>query len=146
MSVSLKIQLRAPVPAETIIGIDPGGTTGIGVLRSYHREVEVLEALQLEHWSLVEDNLENMINVYRPDLVIVEDIRTGTRLGKSLIDVIKLIGSVRAICRRLQTPYMEKAAGARMPGMSYVVEVSGVHRRDALAHGITYFLNRQSAA
>ncbi len=135
----------------TILALDPGGTTGIVVLRTpstliYSAQLEFVDAVHALDSILETDRLRCETPI---DYVAIERFTitgrtlTGTRAGTH--DALNIIGFVRARCLLknikllpLQAPADAKAAfnDAVLRSTNMYNEVSGPHARDALRHAL----------
>ena len=139
-----------------IIGIDPGETTGIVVVRPYEGEIVIIEATHIDGkqapvWL---DNAlgENGPNV--PTEVVIElfniSQRTlqGTRHGP--METLYTIGALRYVCTQhavmpfFQTPAQAKNAYSdeTLSDLGLYRKVSGPHERDALRHALLHARTR----
>jgi hypothetical protein len=134
-----------------IIGIDPGGTTGVVLIRPATDNIDVLTHMHLDglratQW--VEAELTS-----HPDedyAVVVEQFTisprtlTGSRAGS--MEALYTIGSVRYVCFRCNKPVILQTPAAAKNALNDEVlkdldlwkKVSGPHERDALRHALLY--------
>jgi hypothetical protein len=134
-----------------IIGIDPGGTTGVVLIRPATDNIDVfthmhLDGLHATQW--VEAELTS-----HPDedyVVVVEQFtispRTLTASRAGSMEALYTVGSVRYVCFRHQTPIILQTPSAAKNAINDEVlkdldlwsKVSGPHERDALRHALLY--------
>lgn len=93
--------------AKTIMGIDPGGTTGICIFENpdVYKLLEVKKDLSLMY---------KMIEVYKPDHVVFERFVLYPSAAKGLIYddfyTSQVIGVIKLACEHFGIPYSEQAA------------------------------------
>lgn len=97
-----------------VLSIDPGGTTGVSLVRIYD--------LELAQNHLITDPVELSkciqhygMHQYMDVFVVIEDfVGSGPRTPEA-IHVLKLIGRIMATCEFVDLPYTLKTPQARIP-------------------------------
>ena len=125
-----------------IIGVDPGGLTGLVLYRGpgtriYHAQLPFEEAVQ---WLATEVPAADLVAVER--FTIAGRTLSGTRAGAN--DATQMIGACRALCVlhgvkfTLQSPADAKNAfnDRVLKDISVYSDVTGGHARDALRHAL----------
>lgn len=121
-----------------IIGIDPGGTTGVGWLRdSIPSEMTEVDKDDLLEW--LGDGLLGV------DVVVVENyrLRPGSFQTWSEVMPIRQIGAIQLRAHQMGIPVVIqesacKPKGYALLGLKYVKGKKGMHRIDGLAHAAYY--------
>jgi hypothetical protein len=122
---------------QTIMGIDPGETTGMCI---YSIE-DCMIRLGLEARTLVE--IAQKIEKVMPDVVVVEDYVLG-RNPKNAKPPIKVIGAVELVCSQLGIPMVIQSPGILKMMKKHVRGLhSSPHVRSAAAHIIYYLKKRR---
>lgn len=110
--------------SEIVVGIDPGGTTGVvreegGVVRS----AEIRGLGELRDW------------IRGADVVVMEDFRGTAGRAVNYRDPLLVIGAVTLICQEegIRLVLQPPGAGA-LDRQCAAALVRGRHARDALAH------------
>jgi len=125
-----------------ILGIDPGGTTGLAMLdvrspREWSietREMPADEALDWLHWELLHSG--------DVDLVAIERFFISARTARlsAQHDAIEIIGAVRMCCRATDTDMVRQSpADAKTVWPDHRLQSAGItvrgeHARDAARH------------
>lgn len=111
---------RPPLPVEQkrIIGIDPGGTTGVSAW-NIGGEAEI----QMIHWDQIKTaempeaaaTMADFLNVALPDLIVMEEYRIynwKTRShANSDVHTLRLIGAIQYIAHERRIPIVLQGAG-----------------------------------
>jgi hypothetical protein len=134
-----------------IIGIDPGGTTGVVLIRPAPDSVDVLTHMHLDglhatQWleaELTSHDHENYAVAIEQFLIAPRTL-TASRAGS--MEAIYTIGSARYVCFKYKTPITLQTPAAAKKAISDEVlkdldlwkKVSGDHERDALRHALLY--------
>lgn len=131
-----------------IIGLDPGGTTGVAVFNEKRMEFVKLAEIRVDELR----ELFRLMEEYRPNLVIVEEFALYPWKAKSLsfdrMIPAQVIGAVKAWCHDKGITVTEQPAAARKMVSNDVVKKMGVlkmgrgkhHARDAARHVLWYCL------
>lgn len=118
-----------------VVGVDPGGTTGLYALRAnwFGQGEEATSYLQIEEF----------IRHHNPKYVVMEDFY----VGPGPVDVkspLKVIGMVEYLCSILKIPLTLQSPSI-LQGCSAIMHSKGSrHIASAQAHA-TYFLRRHDA-
>lgn len=124
-----------------IIGVDPGGTTGlVKLLYGHVVDDEQLDFIGAVRWLNSEIPLADLVVVER--FVISGRTMTGSREGA--MDALHLVGVCRAMCELYGVKIMQQtpadAKNAFNDGVlrrtGYYDKVKGKHARDALRHAL----------
>ena len=146
-----------------VIGVDPGGTTGIFFLNIFHKEIEGRGAIQVGSAAGIDSRREVVMTTLRILIsdseetniyVAVEEFVRGPRSGRlrSPQDsqlAIDIIGAIRAMpeinrARRPVTAYFHSAATVKRWATTQRLEAAGLiaptigepHARDAARHAL----------
>jgi len=137
------VQRRHQISNFTVLGIDPGNTTGWGLVEVPHT---VLFAGQINSRQALVD----LINRYLPTTVVIEAFRlypwkAQAQSFSSMIPA-ELIGVAKATCDALNISLIEQPASARNIITKRVLVATGgwkvttnlPHARDAVRHALYY--------
>lgn len=133
-----------------IIGVDPGGTTGI-----CHFEDDKLVGVE----EVKFDDFNKWLQGQTPDLFVVENyrIRPPNQTGGKFVhawdkgEALQIIGAIKFFCSLHdieivpQEPTM-KPQGYKLMGMTYVKGKKGMHMYDAVAHVRVYLAKESNRA
>lgn len=135
-----------------ILGLDPGGTTGWALLELERKK------FSLQDWGHDKDTsmAGQEENIRKADLVIVEDFLVDPKharrgaFDRDRMIAPQVIGSIKTLCRVLDTPYhlqpnSVKPVGYGYINKKYVKGKQGMHKWDALAHAAYYAVTRLGA-
>lgn len=89
---------------QTIIGLDPGGTTGVCIYKS---NGHTLTRLQLDGGNHHND-LWNLLGHHAPHIVVCERFDYRPNQKHAELISVEYIGVVRLWCRRTNTPLIEQ--------------------------------------
>jgi hypothetical protein len=133
-----------------VVIVDPGGTTGWAVM-DYDFDMDVPPVLATcgqEPGDRFPALLREVLTdpVMHIDLVVYERFRIykGT-IGDSAVPVLKQIGRIELVCEELGIPYREhppahKTFFEKRLASFGMHEVGAEHARDAIAHGLYFFM------
>lgn len=139
----------------TILGLDPGKTTGWGLIRVRGRNLELLKSGETKDVELVD--IADIIT--QADIVVYEDWKTRPKKMQANafqwdpMIAARVIGSLRTIYRLagkqlpkliVQQP-VQKVPGYGFAGMKYQKGKKGVHQQDAVAHAVFYAVDKLGA-
>lgn len=122
-----------------IMGIDPGGTTGIAYRIQIETEFHYIttnEANKKELYELILDQ--------KPDLVLVEQFATW-QINHHGLHTVELVGGIEAICWTNNIRCVRRTPQHRYPGVARAVAILDAtgkkyteHQKSALAHIFAY--------
>lgn len=130
-----------------LLALDPGGTTG------YARFLQDEEGWYInEVGEVSKDDILQWIENTGPDIYVVENYRDrpndfrgnrGRRWSEG--ETHRIIGAIDSRARRIGSPIVLqepsiKPVGYGWAGMKYVKGKKGMHRQDAIAHGVYYLI------
>lgn len=141
LAVPVLFQVDHREEAVTILGVDPGGTTGLCVLSVEADRCIVEWSGQFEQEEAGQW-IETWIHLNRVDAVAIERYtiagRTLTRSRQTaaleLIGVTKFLGWKHDVLVELQSPADAKNVWTDKRLREHGLQVNGVHARDALRH------------
>lgn len=135
-----------------ILGIDPGQTTGWGLLRVEEKKITPINLGETKDTTLQEiaDYFETA------DIVVCEDWKTRPKEArKGAFDYDKMIapqviGAVRLQsklhdCRLVMQQASVKPPAYGFSGWEYVKGKKGMHKQDAFAHGVYFAVKHLGA-
>jgi hypothetical protein len=130
-----------------VLGVDPGGTTGLAVLEwdSYNKTVEVVDSLELALEAAMRWLYDSAVMLTVEGIGIERFVFTPrtTKLS-SQYDAVYVIGAAlcigvnREIPIRMQSPADAKAAFGNENLKDLGAYVKGEHARDAARHALLY--------
>lgn len=133
-----------------VVGVDPGGTTGLAVVTFGEDSIEVTVAAELDRRSTYQ-YLYRMLNETDHDPIVaiaVEKFVITARTAKltNQPDALKVIGAVEALALvtggtvrvEEQLPVDAKTAWSNSRLAEYGLSVKGGHAKDALRHAMFY--------
>jgi hypothetical protein len=83
-----------------ILGIDPGGTTGICKYHGYTRTIYVAQITNGEHHT----ELNNMLRHWKPDIVVCERFDYRPRQRNANLSAVEYIGVIKLWCQKNYVP------------------------------------------
>lgn len=128
-----------------ILGIDPGGTTGIALLSIKDKKATLVEALESKDLSFIENNWL----LIKADHIICEDFKVRPDMARkgsfdyNNMQTPQIIGSIKTLARLLekevvlQQPAI-KPIGYGFAHLVYKAGKKGLHIQDAAAHAMYY--------
>lgn len=132
-----------------IVGVDPGGTTGLALVRTTDGgdEIDIVETQHIVGMGSIQwiDNLLRdrvPIQVAAEAFTIAERTLRGTRSG--VMEALYTIGAIRYLCYKhgvaftLQTPAQAKNAYTDSTLRALKIWRANPHERDALRHALLY--------
>jgi len=128
-----------------ILGVDPGGTTGIALIQVIERRISPIL------WEGVRDVNDDYVSglISQADVVVVEDWKTRpkkSRQGAFDWDPMltaRVIGSLETLCRIHKVKFhlqqaSDKPVGYGLSNQVYKAGAKGKHKEDAMAHAVFY--------
>lgn len=118
-----------------LMGIDPGGTTGIAYRIQIESEFHYITTNEANKKELYELILEQ-----KPDLVLVEQFATW-QINHHGLHTVELVGGIEAICWTNNIRVVRRTPQHRYPGIARAVAILDAtgkkyteHQKSALAH------------
>jgi hypothetical protein len=132
-----------------VLGIDPGKTTGWGLLDCSPVERKVVRVGEWKEAEF-EDELLKILREEPVDALVIEDFvfRPNFKEGKwKTTEVSKLIGKASTCAKLFDCIYVEqppaiKPVGYGMAKLKYVKGKRGTHMQDAVAHATYYYMTK----
>jgi hypothetical protein len=137
----------------TIIGVDPGHTTGIAVVEATFDTIRQHQSFQVTTWPLEQGVTEftRLLDTYKPRLVVFERYAVyewkAEEHSWSEIPTVQVIGCLKTLCIQKGIPtYQQTAQQAKQFVTDDKLEAWGFyergkkHARDAMRHAIYYLL------
>lgn len=138
-----------------ILGIDPGGTTGVGIIQM--GEDKRLLPTYIGQLTKKDDKTKRLRDlILSVEVIVVENflVRPGKAAQGAFdwnsMDTSKEIGKIQTLCELegkkcvLQEPSV-KPVGYGWANMKYVPGKKGTHDKDALAHAVFYAVKNLGA-
>jgi len=125
-----------------IVGIDPGGTTGICIVTVNPDEDPTIIGIEATNSS----GVANIIFCHEPDLVVIEDYIIGPRASvRQTHDAIEIIGVVEYICSEINIPVIRQSPSILSRARKFVKRDvhSSRHVKSAYAHIIYYLVKNE---
>jgi len=120
-----------------VIGIDPGGTTGVCLVD----DADLRWSAEIKTIPDLVKSLNQLLRL-RPDVVVIEDF-VGSGAAKNYYDPVRVIGAVEAVMAGTNLPLVKQVPNRQM---RYKDTVAPMHRsphvRSALAHAYFYLRQR----
>lgn len=128
-----------------ILGIDPGGTTGLALLSIENKKATLVEASESKDVSAIEYNWL----LSKADHIIVEDFKVRPAKAKkgdfnwSSMETPKIIGSIQTLVKLLEKEVVLQQPSIKPMGygyahLKYVPGKKGLHIQDAAAHAMFF--------
>ena len=135
-----------------ILGIDPGGTTGLASISVEGRKIKLIgtrssrDPTCLDFLDLIEEAdvivCENFLN--RPGMTRSGSFDWSSNLTSQVIGSLKTLAALQKKEFVLQEPAI-KPVGYGFANLKYQAGKKGTHQKDALAHAVYYAVARLHA-
>jgi len=131
-----------------VLALDPGETTGIAYFEG--PTLKIYQQIKEPTVELAASHLKDVIELYKPDIVVMEDYRVYSWKTKdhawNSLHTSRLIGAVEYVCFERRVPLWKQMAQMpkgfctddKLRALGYYV--GGKHARDAVRHGLYYLL------
>ena len=128
-----------------ILGVDPGGTTGLAIIQIQDKKITPVWIGQSKDQS-TKEYVQQIIEV---DVLVVEDWKTDPRKSQrgafsyDPMITTRLIGKLELLAEQhgkkfVLQPNSIKPVGYGFSNQVYVPGKKGMHQQDALAHAVYY--------
>lgn len=121
-----------------ILGIDPGGTTGVALLEIVDNSYGVIPD-ELDETQAVVD----FITYHMPEIIVMEQFRLYAHKGKALrwstFVASEIIGVVNYIAKQHNIPVVMQNA-SMIASLELTGSTGGGHSDDALKHALVYLM------
>ena len=138
----------------TILGIDPGKTTGWATIRIEDGRIRPGLVGTTTDMTLV----EIQEHIQEADVVVYEGWRTRPDMAKAgkfnwqTVPAEQVVGSLKTLCKLfgkkalVEQQATQKVPGYGFAGMVYVPKKQGQHWQDALAHAVFYAVRKEGCS
>jgi hypothetical protein len=127
-----------------VIGIDPGGTIGVGII-SYSIERGITNTKGYQETSV--SDAWNIVTGYPEELafVVIEDYIGAGQRDRASVMTLKQIGGFTALCDAFNFQHSVKAPGYRKANVSWAERQLDVGPESSLRHAVDGLAHAKSA-